>query len=98
MVVLVTCKTEENPPKNKDTRVATTFLQLKVYTLRATNSSVCDRIWLKFEIQLYIMFFFIAAIDEEDSTKNETAGVATTPDSHFSNTQGHLSLQLYMLK
>ena len=45
MVVIVTCKNEEDPIKNKGARVATTFFPLKVYVdfskrSRAANSAI----------------------------------------------------------
>ena len=60
MVVLVTCKNDEDPFKKESTRVLTTFLPLKVYgdffrTSRATNSVDPGQILPNFEpIQAFI--------------------------------------------
>ena len=47
VVILVTCKNEEDPLKNKDARVATTQ-NFKHST--ADNSTVRSQIWSKFEL------------------------------------------------
>ena len=55
LVLLVTCKNEEDPIKNEGTRVFTT-LYIKISRRpRADNSGVGGGIWLKFElIQAYM--------------------------------------------
>ena len=55
MVVLVTCKNDEDPSKNESTRVLTTFLPLKVYgeffrRSRAANSVDPGRILPNFKL------------------------------------------------
>ena len=53
MVVLITCKNEEDPIKTEGAGVLTTFSQLLVYgdfsrRSRAANSAVLDPIWTNF--------------------------------------------------
>ena len=65
MHVLVTCKNEEDPIKIEGSRVATTFLPLKVYedsSFRrslAANSAAGGRIWPNFEIVRAFMHVLI---------------------------------------
>ena len=60
MVVLVTCKNEEDPIKKEGNRVLTGFSPLQVYGIffkrsRAANSAVPGRIRLKFELVRDVM-------------------------------------------
>ena len=82
MVVLVTCKNEEDPIKNEGTRVLTRFSPLQVYGIffrrsRAANSAVLGRIWMKFELLRDIIDVLIICKYEEDPIKNEGARVLT---------------------
>ena len=82
MVVLVTCKNDENPFKNESTRVLTTFLPLYVYgdffrCLRAANSADPGQILPNFEpIQTFITVL-VTCKNEEDPMKNGRARVLT---------------------
>ena len=64
MVVLITCKNEEDPIKNEGSRVLTRFSPLKVYgnffkRSRAANSKVPRRIGTKFIFIQDIMVFLL---------------------------------------
>ena len=82
IVVLVTCKNEEDPIKNEGARVLTRFSPLKVYgnffrRSRAGNSAVLGRIWLKFELFRDIMVVLVTCKYEEDPITNKGARVLT---------------------
>ena len=82
IVVLVTCKNEEDPIKNEGARVLTRFSPLQVYgnfsrRSRAANSAVLGRIWLKFELVRDIMVVLVTCKYQEDPIKNEGARVLT---------------------
>ena len=81
IVVLVTCKNEEDPIKNEGARVLTRFSHY-VYgnffrRSRAANSAVLGRIWLKFELVQDIIAVLDTCKYEEDPIKNEGARVLT---------------------
>ena len=50
MIVLVTCKNEEDPIENVDARVFTTLYIIFFRRARADNSGVGSGIWPKFEL------------------------------------------------
>ena len=82
IVVLVTCKNEEDPIKNEGARVLTRFSPLQVYgnffrRSRAANSAVLGRIWSNFELVQDIMAVLVTCKYEEDPIKNEDARVLT---------------------
>ena len=98
IVVLVTCKNEEDPIKNEGARVLTRFSPLKVYgnffrRSRAANSAVLGRIWLKFELIRDIINVLVTCKYEEDPIKNEGARVLTRLYDVFSDAQGQLTLK-----
>ena len=74
MVVLHTCKNEEDPIKNEGARVLTRFFQ----TLKgAANSEVSSGILPKFELIQAFMVVLIACKNKEDPIKNEGSRVLT---------------------
>ena len=82
IVVLVACKNENDPIKNKGSRVLTRFSPLQVYgsffkRLRAANSAVTGRILPNFELYRDIMVVLHTCKNEEDPIKNEDARVLT---------------------
>ena len=96
MVVLVTCKNEEDPIKNEGARVLTRFSPLKVYgnffrRSRAANSEVLGRIWPKFKVVRDIIDVLVTCKYEEDPIKNEGARVLTRLYDVFSDAQGQLT-------
>ena len=98
MVVLVTCKNEEDPIKNEGTRVLTRFPQYKSMRFfrhsRAASSAVLGRIWLKFELVCDIIDVLVICKYEEDPLKNEGARVLTKLYDVFSDAQGQLTPKL----
>ena len=120
MVVLVTCKNEEDPLKNDDTRVFTTIIfqkpkgrkfeliqafmhclvscknevdqinkeGIRVFTtlfivfffrcLRAVNSVVSGRIWLKFQLIQDFMHVLVSCRNEEDQIQTEGTRVLSS--------------------
>ena len=82
IIALVTCKNEEDPFKNKGTRVVTTFLPLKVYgdfsrRSRAANSSVPGRILSHLEPMRDLMVVLFTCKDKEEPIKNERVRVVS---------------------
>ena len=82
IVVLVTCKNEEDPIKNEGATMLTRFPPLQVYgnflrCSRAANSAVLCRIWPKFELVSDIMGVLVTCKYKEDPIKNEGARVLT---------------------
>ena len=74
IVVLFTCKNEEDPIKNEGARVLTIFSPLEVYGIffrrsRAAYSAVLGRIWLKFELVRDILGVLVTCKYEEDPIK-----------------------------
>ena len=78
MVVLVTCKNEEDPIKNEGARVFTTLYIDFSDAQRADKSRVSGGIWPKFELIQAFMHVLVSCKNEEDSIKNEEARVVTT--------------------
>ena len=77
IVVLVTCRNEEDPIKNEGCRVLTRLYDVFFRRSRATNSKVSGGILPKFElIQAFIVVLFTCK-NEEDPIKNEGARVLT---------------------
>ena len=77
MVVLYTCKSEEDLIKFEGTRVLTRLYGIFFRRSRAANSKVSDGILPKFElIQAYIVVL-VSCKNEEDPFKNEGARVLT---------------------
>ena len=80
MVVLVTCKNEEDPIKIEDARVVTTMLHYPsiLRCSRAANSLIDDGILTKFKlIQAFIVVLLICK-NEYDLFKLESTRVVTT--------------------
>ena len=85
MVVLITCKTEEDPFKNEGNRVVTTFppftckLVYKDFSShsRAANTTVRSPIWSKFELFPVFMVVLVTCKNEEDPIKNEGTRMLT---------------------
>ena len=61
--------------------------------LRAANSAVQGRIWLKFELIPDVMVILVFSKNEEDPIKVEGTRVATIQNIDFSNTQGQITPQ-----
>ena len=93
VVILVTCKNEEDPLKNKDARVATT----QNIDFSNTQGQIILQsrgwIWSKFELIRDIMNVFVTSMNKEDPNINEGARVATTLNIDFSHSQGQITLQ-----
>ena len=93
MVVLVTCKNEEDPIKNGGNTVLT---RLYVYFSdtqgQLTPQSVVG-IWLKFKLIQAFMVILVTCKNEEDPIKNEGTRVLTRLYVDFSDTQGQLTRQ-----
>ena len=82
IVVLVTCKNEEDLIKNEGPRVLTTLY------IDFSNAIVSGLIWFKFE---HCMSSFSARMKKIQSKMK--ALVLTTLNIDFSDTKGHLTLQ-----
>ena len=72
MVVLITCKNEEDPIKNEGARVHNIIHQFFRHT-RADKSGVGDGIWSKFELIQAFMHVLVTCKNEIDPMKNEGA-------------------------
>ena len=70
IVVLVTCKNEEDPIKNEDARVFTT-LYINFSDASADNARVGGGVWPKFEPIQAFMFILVICKNKDDSIKNE---------------------------
>ena len=77
MDVLVTCKYEEDPIKNKGARVFINIIHQFFRRARADNSGVGGAIWPKFELIQAFMHVLVTCKNENDRIKNEGAGVLT---------------------
>ena len=75
MVVLLTCKNEEDPIKNRGARVFTT-LYINFSDV-ADNSGVGGGIWPKLELIQAIMHVLLTCKNEDDRFKDEGARVFT---------------------
>ena len=71
MVVLHTCKNEEDPIKNEDARVLTRLYVDFFRCSRAANSEVRDGILPKFELVQAFIVVLVTCKNEEDPIKNE---------------------------
>ena len=70
IVVLITCKNEEDPIKNEGARVLTR-------RSRAANSAVLGQMWPKLKLVRDIIDVLVTCKYEEDPIKNEGARVLT---------------------
>ena len=77
MVVLHTCKNEEDLIKNEGTRVLTRLYVVFVRRSRAANSRVSGGILPKFELIQAFIVVLVTCKNEEDPIKNEGARVLT---------------------
>ena len=78
MVVLVTCKYEENPIKNEGARVLTRLYIDFSDAQGAGYSAVLGRIELKFKLIQAFMIVLVTCKNDEDPIKNEGDRVLTT--------------------
>ena len=76
MVVLVTCKNEEDPIINEGDRVLTT-LYINFSDAQGQITGVCGGIWPKFELIQAFMHVLVTCKNEDDRFKNEGARVFT---------------------
>ena len=75
MVVLVTCKNEENPIKNEGTRVVT---RLFIFSdAQGQLTLVSEGILPKFKLIQAFMVGFVTCKNEEDPSKNDCTRVVT---------------------
>ena len=78
MVVLVTCKYEEDPLKNEGARVLTRLYDVFFFRRsRANNSEVSGRILSKLELIQAFIVVLVTCKNEEHPIKNEGARVLT---------------------
>ena len=77
MVVLVTCKNEEDSIKNEGARVFTTLYIIFFRRRMAAYSVICGGILPKFELVQAFMHVLVTRKNKEDQTKNEGARVFT---------------------
>ena len=102
MVVLVACKNEEDPIKNKGSMVLTRFSPLNDYEIyfkhsRAANSTVFGRIVPNFKLFRDIIVVLLTCKNEEDTIENEGAIVLTRLYIVFVDAQGQLTLKSAIL-
>ena len=76
MVVLLTCKNEEDPIKNRGASVHN-IIHKFFRRARADNSGVGGGIWPKFELIQAFMHVLVTCKNEDDRFKNEVARVFT---------------------
>ena len=76
MVVLVTCKNEEDPIKNKSDRVVTR-LYIDFSDAQGQITPVSGGIWPKFELIQAFMHVLLTCKNKVDQIKNEGARVFT---------------------
>ena len=89
MVVLHTCKNEEDPIKNVDARLLTRCHFFR--RSRAANSEVSNGILPKFELIQAFIVVLVTCKNEEDPIKNEGARVLTSLLFDFSDAQAQLT-------
>ena len=77
MNVLLTCKYEEDPIKNRGPRVVHNIIRQFFRRARAENSGVGGGIWPKFELIQAFMHVLVTCKNEDDRIKNEGARVFT---------------------
>ena len=90
MVVLHTCKNEEDPIKNEDARLLTRLCHF-FRRSRAAYSEVSGGILPKFELIQAFIVVFVTCKNEEDPIKNEGTRVLTSVLFDFSDAQGQLT-------
>ena len=88
IVVLVTCKNEEDPIKNEGARVLTSLFCRFFRRSRAANSKVSDGILPEFELIQAFIVVLVTCKNEEDPIKNEGAKVLTRYCSIFQTLKG----------
>ena len=76
MVVLVTCKNEEDPIKNEGARVFTTLYSI-FSDAQGQITGVGGGIWPKFELIQTFIHVIVTCKNEDDRIKNEGARVFT---------------------
>ena len=91
MVVLHTCKNEEDPIKNEDARVLTRLYVAFFRRSRAANSEVSRGILSKFELIQAFIVVLVTCKNKEDPIINEGARVLTSLLFDFSDAQGQLT-------
>ena len=78
MVVLVTCKNEEDPIKNEGASLECSHIIHQFFRrTRADNSGDGGGIWSKFELIQAFMHVLVTCKNEDDRIKNEGARVFT---------------------
>ena len=77
MVVLVTCKHEEDPIKNERARVVTLFIDFSDAQGQLPTSEVSDGILPKFKLIQAIMVGLVTCKNEEDPSKNDGTRLVT---------------------
>ena len=87
IVVLDTCKNDEDPSKNESIRVLTTFFRHS----RAANSIDPCSILLNCKPIQAFTAVLVTCKNEQDPIKNESARVLTTLSINFSNARGQLT-------
>ena len=96
MVVLVTCKNDEDQSKMERTRVLTIFLPLQVYGIfsrgaRTDNSADPGLILPNFKPIQDVIVELVTCKNEDDPIKKDDTIVITTLFIDFSDTQGQLT-------
>ena len=89
MVVLHTCKNEEDPNKNEDTRLPTRLCRF--FRRSAANSEVSSGILPKFVLIQAFIVVLVTCKYEEDPIKNKGSRVLTSLLFDFSDAQGQLT-------
>ena len=77
MVILLTCKNEEDPIKNEGERVLTRLFVVFFRRSRAANSVVSSGIMPKFKLNQAFMVVLVTCKNEKDPIKNEGSRVLT---------------------
>ena len=91
MVVLHTCKNEEDPIKNEDTRVLTRlYVVFSDAQWQLTPKSAVE-FCRKFELIQAFILVLVTSKNEEDPIKNEGGRVLTSLLFDFSDAQGQLT-------
>ena len=91
MVVLHTCKNEEDLIKNEDARVLTRLYVVFFRRLRAAYSEDSGGILPKFELIQAFIVVLLTCKNEKDPIKNEGTRVLTSLLFNFSDAQGQLT-------
>ena len=91
IVVLVTCKNEEDPIKNDGSRVRASLLFRFFRRSRAANSKVSCGIPPKFELIQALIVVLVTCKNEKDPIKNKGSRVLTRLYDVFPDTQGQLT-------